>query len=1143
MSQSSVSGLRPLRQNDAAGLIAQLETALLQGEHSKKKSRALGCMVMVRSSAREPTFTPLYDDVSRNAIVEIWNKIKQPFVSHPDAGNLYFHLQGVLFLVVPHVQASSGGKVTIKLCSSNDPQNPIIKKKVLQLSDGPQAFCMTAGFCLPFIREQVQFYYSTCCSETQATIPCSVMAIWNQSIEPRAACYEEEEVMHWMIKKLKHPKLLGSEHHAKTLLSRAYGSEDARLDDLMVARSLHRRSLSLGPQEAQDVRLNFGSNRFLDVRKDDLLIPTSPSVTHASTPPSTSNPEPPQRDRAFLNDTEDFMLSAQSGHSEEEESIFQRLFGKKEKKDFFFDCTENVPREADVFFDAPEDPIRVNEDAFIREYRTEWFATEKQFHREIKANYLDVDATNFALWYYHPEDADQTVVDISYYRLMDLINKGKVAAPPLPLQAHVRTEEEVQEQSVVDTSKEYVSNNDIQGMFGKNDVKALQEATELFDFSQVVVETDSIELPLQQPAVVSSNSEFLVDVHSFKWKTSTEVCESLVSVALPEVLMTATHAKAIGPRIMTFFDSAVLEFSSFITVPRTLAANGELLLVWDEGNFLGQFGSNINQATLLSACGLRVSAQSLMNEMEPRALRFKPLGIGKYLPLDSGLDGSNVGSLRVFVLNGLQTGTNVTEFTCNLHIYAKVLATNIMQPGRLIPQAGLGMPQGSAVFPSFPLNHLLFSSQWKADHDLGSAVMLTFSPACVFTQSRIMQPSLACNLLANCSWWTGTCEFEIKFNKTPFHSGRLIVGFGSISSELKTYTDVFSLSHVVCDLNKGDTFHCNVRLDAWNGKNFLSAGRKESLPKPSHQARQRIFIVIGEPLQSTIANVAAVNVTLILKSIKNLEVGGGVPIKPIFGHMVRGESSDFFYADSDTKAKYKQPSTSQVEPQMSIRSKFSHYALQYVIEATDKRYLVLPVAPWSYFFRDSDRERSKVRTSIVNPHIGYCSNFVYWKGAIKYLIVVHRKNTSTGLGGILQILLENTGYPKEPGLYEGSWPLAHGGGQSWCFPFGTAQNTCEFQVDDEQLYMRRLTRARKMDTATSRLSTRSDRLGNLIIVLPPKDLYNTIDVCIAAGPDFSYQVHHPSIASSSDSVGEMDGNIYGAFAVGNKFLPAVNGFG
>nr|UZN89640.1 polyprotein [Cassava Torrado-like virus] len=1159
MSAFLPSGLKPLKQNeDISSLIRQLENAFVTGERSKSRSKAMGCMVMVRSKTKEPTFTPLYDEVSRSAIVEVWNKLKRSVTSHPDAGNLYFHLQGCLFLVVPHVSVQSGGRVVIQFCSSNDPCNPVIKKIDVNLAEGPQAFCVTAGFCLPFLKEQVQFYYSTCCFDTTATIPCSVMAIWNQSIEPRAACYEDEDIVKWMIKKLKHPKLLRSEEHAKLLLRRAYGSDDSRAQDRVVSADLHRRSLDLSQSEVasmQPTRLQFGSRRYLEIQPEALRATIEDEVVH----------DDEHRRDNFLNTIDEHhALEAQSGVIPKAWNTFlDNLFRSKpvEKDGFFFDAAPDyrIEKTRETFHDAPSSPIKIDLQKFsswsgegdgqnpaddIVKNR-DWYtsvgllpkADPTTFSNAVARRFPQVDRARFALWYHYPEEVCPTEIEDVWYMLLKEINDGNIQEPRYVTEAHVYTEEPVDEHDITEDGKMMVETNNIQGMAGKDDgIADLVEASLLFDFGKNVTDNVLVELPLQQPAVVTSQSDFLVDIQDFKWSMSKAPCTQLLSIPLPEILMTSTNARAIGPRIMTFFDAAVIEFSAFVTVPKTLAANGELVLVWDEGNFLGSFGENINQGTLLGFCCLRVSAQSLLESGNPKSLRFRPLGIGKYLPLDRGLDGANVGSLRVYVLNSLQTGTSVQEFTCSLNIHAKVLATNIMQPGRALAQASLGMPQGTAFFSTFPLNHLLFSTKWTTSQRVGSAAMLTFSPASVFVQSTIMQPSAACNLLANCSWWTGECEFEVKFNKTPYHGGRIVIGFGSIASRITNYTDVFSLSHVVCDLNRGDTAVAKVKLESWNGKNFLSAGRKESLPKPSHQARQRIFIVVTEPLQSTVAVVSSVNVTLMLKSINNLTVGGGVPIKPIFGHLAGVPNEmDYFYSEGKatemSRSLFARTGASHsgaipLEPHISVREKFGNYSLQYQVQGGTKtaRYLVLPVAPWSHLFNSE-----VVKTSVVCPHIGYCANFTYWKGSLRYRIVIHRKQKSSNIGGILQILLENTGFPMDPGIYEGSRPLSNGGGQSWVFPFGVTQNTCSFTIADDQLFERRLTRPRKLDTATSRLSTRSDRLGNLIIVLPPEDLYNNIDVYIATGSDFSYMLYHPSVASSVTRVGKMDGNVYNPY--------------
>uniref|UniRef100_A0AAT9JAR3 Polyprotein n=1 Tax=Lophophytum mirabile torradovirus TaxID=3115801 RepID=A0AAT9JAR3_9SECO len=1187
MMTSSSFGQKPLRQGEnVSDLIESLVKKCQEGSKSSAHASGMGSMVVVRSKSGEATTTRLYEEFHKKGIVELWNSIKKIGTSRADAANLYFHLHGVLFLMIPHVPANAPGEVTISLCSSNDPANLVVSKKTLAFSSGPQAVLMCPDHCLPFIKDDIMFFYTTTVSQTTAQVPCSVLALWKQSIERKTACYEPKETASWFIKRLASPQMLKSELQAKRLIASAYGTEEAegkmgtyvpaalqKLSHLDIADitdpdakmklqysnggilslpSFKHYPGSSSSKLAEDPRRSFsGREKFPEVKESPSLVEDprkSVSMERKQIPQGSSGVHRRRRAKRQLAARKNYLTDFELTESE------LTFGGKSKNKGALSDDQRKQTHEStDETLAFPPLP-------------------EAQASGFSSVLPLDEVWELFPLYYYSLREVpDHHLAAFQHLKLS--VQHGLRRKPLYPVVPQVIADENVAENVLSTGVTERLNANTLEAVQGNfiTDMKVLEtlaSSDQLFNFSNVVLEKDPVSLELRQPAVVSSGQEMLVDVINFDWNAADPPCKQALSVEIPAVLSDTKNPRSIGPDLSSFFDAALLEFKAYVTMPRTLGSNGELILIWDEGNTVGKYGTSINQATLIAARGVRISSYCMNDGMaQKQAIRFIPKGLGEFLPLDSGHAGFKVGSLRVYVLNPLRTTTSVSKYTCSLYITMKVLATNIMQPCRQAPQFMSGMPMGSASFPWIPINQLLLASQWDNTQIFGSGCMLTFSPASVFSANEVFQPSILCNLASNCHWWTGECVFGIKFNKTAFHSGRLAIAFGTLNSELKKHTDIYGMTHAVCDLNDGDDFECVVRITNWNGKNFLSAGRRSSLPRPDHKSLQRIFLMVVEQLQYTQANLSGVGVTLVLKGIRNCVLGGSVPLKPLFGHLDKSSSgTDFLYHDVDamsptltasrmglsldeykklvekTRKKKDDGSSSSgiVEPQLSVREKFSYFSTQYYIvppEDSKFRTVVVPAAPWSIIFKDPKMQA--INSSVISPSVAMSSGFVYWEGSLKYRIIVHRKYTEI-VGGVLQVSLESTGFPKEPGIHEGTYPLATGGGQQWVFPCGVNRAIFEFQVEDDKFFARRYTNKVSLDKDASRLSTLSDRLGNLVLVLPPKDFYNMIEVQIAFGDDFSFSVSHPPVPAGVKTVGSLEVNTYSLLQESGKFKPLVD---
>uniref|UniRef100_A0AAT9JHC6 Polyprotein n=1 Tax=Sesamum torradovirus TaxID=3115803 RepID=A0AAT9JHC6_9SECO len=1043
---SSSSG-PPIRQQDEAvtRAIQTMFDNYNKGKLASQRSAGMGCMVLARATSSETVHTRLYEQKEQRMVASSWNSVKAAFGYKQDHASLYFHLHGVLFMVVPHLPPGSTGTLELQLNCTNDLMNPTVAKREIDLTKGPQAVYMAPDFTLPFTIDDLYFYYSLCIRETSATIPCSVLAFWRQSVDRKTACYEPQRTQDWMVKRLASPGMLRSKEHAQALIAAGYGSQEP------VPRSLF---VPDGSQMRIEQEVVGGSeNKLQRIGNAPSAQPVLSGTALAALRERSSS----MRVQAHWNGEQDNPTPSRTSFD-----MMAQPTIKNKPVAFFSGMTAQVDIPMVAQTDTPVVAANV-------------------VHQDVSAgSAFRVEGASFGGMATHLESQQATT--------------------------------------------------------------GLGFSSAMFDFTKGSQDLQVVNAQLEQPAIVSCKEPFLAAKQIFKWDVKDPSPKQLTSIVLPWHLNTAASDFTIGPNMLSYFDAAVIEFSSHIIVPETIGANGELIMVWDEGDYLSS-GINLNQATLSALPSTRVSAFSLSQSKEVIALTFTPKGLGEYLPLDSGHEGAEIGSLRVFVYFPLVTESTVQSFDCSLYVFARVLATNIMQPPRQLAQVDFGMKASSTFFPVVPVNQLLLSTQLDSTMKEGSGYFITFSPSSVFMQFGIMQPSLLCNIASNCHWWKGDCVFELHVNRTAFHSGVLVVGFGSVNSTLKQAKEIFSLTHTVCNLKHSQTFLIRATFSSWNGKNFLSAGRKESLPRPDHKARQRIFIAISEPLQSTRPGLKTVGMTFTLKSIENCELGGSVPLKPLFGHVAKGSSGlDFFFSEASRFDAERQtnPATRDLAPlngmeqeaqvQISPREKFTYFMAQYIFKPpSEGRVLVLPCAPWSFNFQKEE----SILAVITNPLVSMCSSFAYWRGALRYRLVFHKQHDFYG-STTVQVLLESTGFPKAPGFYKGELPLSAGGGSHWCFNLGPNSESFAFEVEDDEYFSRRYTRQRDLGTAVSRMSTLCDRHGNLVFYLPPAESYTYAELYISAGPDFNFSVSHPPVATTEKASGKMEGSVY-------KLLPAGTG--
>nr|WNG77964.1 polyprotein [Potato rugose stunting virus] len=1276
MMTSSTRGHQHHQQPNHQELLEALFQAGDAAVSSAKRRTGAGCLAVVRSKQGETTVTDLLDTAESKKINAAWNPLKFSFGKRPDVNNLYFHLHGVLFIMIPHVAAGSPGEVEISLCSTNDILKPILQSKSFRLGDGPQAVLMSADHCLPILDEKCNFFYTTRTLDTTAMVPCSVMAMWKQEISARAGSYNAQEIHTWFVKKLAMPEFLRDKQQAAQLLSAVYGagnSSCSRGANSLVASTMRVASLDASPTLEKSASLH-PSLRYL---------PAQVSLGSTSSTPGDKEEaqEKPELDlRSVMAES---AIRRHQGITQLEDQMAS-LFSPQPQGP----CLTNVPTPEQmalcfyghgpslnfssvVHFDSylrqvyagilpiplhPLFPEGIQEAFTIAEpylltalrevvvmhlYRnvTRGILIPEVFanHRAVAETFAQKGARN-PRWTWSYQIPQPTLVHpildfvASYEREEELqFCQQHLVMSPLDLEkmqhhsanrmsvtrdgdlffdayeedfcawihkAHAQCHQIVaQGPQQLEAAEEY--NAPIQGeessgtvVEGKyvlkqshdddtffecgNDLQAsanppqhsflLDEpsaSNDIFDFTSDSVVEQMQPVELQQPAIVSSKQKFLAETKTFSWNTSDPEATNLLKVPIPGVVSKTSNLNAVGPNLLRYFDAAVLQFGAFVTVPRTLSSTGDLILLWDEGSLVDAYGKNVNKATLCACPHVTISAHSAERCGPQKFLYFVPLGIGSFIPLDLGHAGSNVGTLSVYVLNQLKTMSTITKFTCTIQIYVTVLSSNIMQPQRMIAQSQLGMSPSRTTFPLLPLKQLLVSTEWDTTHETGSGAMMTFSPVGVFESLGVLQPSLMCNLAINCHWWRGVCNFVVRFNKTAFHSGRLAIGFGTLNTQLTQHQDIFSLPHVVLDLNQGEAFSFSVSMRNWNGVNLLSAGRKNSLPRPDHQSLQRIFTSVLEPLQCTQGGLSAVTMMLTLESITNCELGGVVPIKPVMGHNSKGSSGvDFLFHEVDIVSpalmamRMKGPSAEKSEhkiapfssggdsagkykiqaqaPLERVRSKFSFWSLQYTILPQEKkRTLVIPAACWVNNFP----KESGILTSPISPMIGFANAFVYWKGSLEFKVIIHRRTTTSTCGGVMSVALESTGYPKPPGLYEGSMPISNGGGLQWGEQYGIVSNEVHFTVEDDEFFARRYTRQFLMRPESSRISTLSDKLGMLIVVLPDKDFYNQIEVYVKPGPDFSFCRPHPPVPVATAVFGEMEGNVYSLLPKEGKYTP------
>nr|BBH72272.1 polyprotein [Carrot torradovirus 1] len=1100
------------------------------------KKNGMGCFTILRANSTDWVAAELLDPNDKALIINKWNILKA-FKINPNKKDTllqYYHLHGVVFLMVPHVLPHDQGEVTISLHSGNSPLEPISQKK-LSLSDGPAAIVMNAPICLPLVQEQATFYYQVKCSGSDASIPCSVMAMWKQEITTRVAMYEDEDVVSWALEKLRHPVLLKSSHAAAQLIAGYYSSGDREADLNPKAQlGFSKRMKSMDVYETlksgeprKQALTQIQSKRF----KSPLYLP-SLGVDEI---PIAEGEEGTSSESAHLKG--DIKAQAVDDFSR---LVFNILFGFCDpgffpqsllvKEDWM---DEEISIQKVLFFGKVE-ALRVSDELYVQYGIMP--PDLVQYMRLMQGDAVDCECPILRKM----EDLscdDMQKIESEYEQRLNCCSKALKLLEDSFEDAESCLEEdfiEAQAGSFVLTSEENVEieNNTFEALHDPNDrvqMDILANSRSLFDYTRTAGDSDFVELDVMQPLVASSKESFEVGLFEFEWKMSEKYCTQLLEIPLPGAIW--NNLNSAGAKLLSYFDACVMQFEAEVEISVQFAVTGELILIWDECDVLATMKEKYNQATLLSMGHCVIPAV----ESNTRKLIFTPTGIGEFIPLDPEVKAQKLGSLRLFVLYPLVCEDPAKIIPGHIHLRAKVLSTNIMQVPRVRAQGMGGTEIGEALIPEIECAQVLFSSKWMDTAKAGETIMTTFSPASVFEQDGILQPSLLCNLFRNCKWWTGDCEFELHVDKSPFHSGSLGIGFGSITSEIGAAYDVLNTSHVIVDIKAASTFRFRSSIRSWNGKNLFSTGRKSSLPRMDHRALLRIFVTVMKPLVSSSSKLPSVHFYLMLKKITNLVVGGSTPIKPVFGHWQKGKSGvDFLYSESDGPQRgllaemLKQNLGNIVQPrsieaQLSMREKFGGFVKQYIVPKIDskKRYLVLPVAPWSYEFPVT----SGVLHSAVNPLIDLCGAFLYWSGSLRYKVVIHRKQASSNVGGLITVCYEASGYPVELGLHDGTQPIATGGGKHWNFTFGTSSLEYTFTVQDDHFFKKRYTRLDKFDATKSKL-TLTDRLGHLVIYLPSAELVNQVEIHVALGNDSNFsQVRVPTPADEKD-IGDMTSHVY-----------------
>ncbi|AGR55592.1 polyprotein [Lettuce necrotic leaf curl virus] len=1138
------------------------------------KKNGMGCFTIVRADSAEPVAALLAEERAKQSVMEKWNVLKSYVTSNADAYNQYFHLHGVIFIMVPHVMDTDPGEVQIDLFSGNTPYTPI-DTHTFKLGDGPAVAIMNSPFCVPIIPKMTPFYYVVRCKGSEALVPCSVMAMWKQDITTKVAAYHQDTGISWALERLNHPKLVKSSEAAAKLISNYYSSGNLQNDktpEAFLGLSKSTKHMDVGAllhNEEQNKRAATREiAKVVSKRHPDLYVPAGPCILH-------SDPDEEDDGLSLRSANVHTNLRAQTGgrHDNALFNVAMGFCGRQHDETMYGEGllaknpwmieAANLQR----CLDGKVVPFEVDDDDYHEVgVFTKWehfvylVLKEEEDPDDLRSEYPDefekfkniVDATM-------PHEME--VVQGMLERIVDRARRAadvvvgcdagnctcetfffEVEDPtpvecPLEAQAgNVTLHDQANDVTKGNTFLTTISHDEeAEDIF-------LDASSELFDFTSSVVDMPFKELEVAQPAMVQSNAFFEVGVFEFTWSASNEHCEQLLEIPLPDAFNKKNTYHPAGVELIRFFDAGIMEFSAEVNLSASFAVTGKLVLVWDEGDVLGARKDNINQASLLTTGFMLVGA----TQATTAQLTFKPTGIGKFVPFDSEITSSKLGSLRLYVLYPIICADPTTTFPGHVHLRARMISTNIMQPPRIKAQMAGGMPIGQAQMEEIPCSQIIASSIWPSSSVMGESFVFTFSPASVFEQDGILQPSLLCNLFRNCRWWTGECEFELHFDKSVFHSGSLGIGFGSIASEFKTAGDIYNTTHVIANLGDHDTFRFSLSMNAWNGKNLFSTGRKSSLPKLEHRANMRIFITVIKPLVTTNQALPSVNFYLRLRRIKNLVLGGSTPIRPVFGHWKQGKSgTDFFYSESDGPqadllaellkknlpavikprglGEPKVQKKTELEAQLTMRQKLQGSVRQYLVPAIDdeKRYLVIPVAPWSYNFKD----RSVV-ASEVNPLIDICSSFLYWSGSIRYTLIFHRRQSSANIGGIVTVCYEASGYPIEPGLHAGKQPISSGGGRHWNLVLGPDKLVHSFVVQDDKWFQRRYTLYKRFDDTKSRNDTLDDRLGNLVIYLPSSKVVLQVEIQISLGDDFQFSHARVPTSASEKVVGDMTSHIY-----------------
>lgn len=1196
--------------------------------HAGAKSDGMGCFTVVRAERGRPMIAELMAKEDQQRVRSTWDVLRLRKVKKKDTGLLYFHLHGIIFIMVPHVGAHDPGEVCVELCSFNDPTVPI-DTVTMKLSGGPAVALMAPPFCLPMMEDSVMFYYRTTCKNTNAQIPCSVLALWNQEITHKTAAYREEQVATWALERLSHPKFFQDKKQAAQALAGVYGSANKQNDmqqKPFIGFEKYLDKMNVYPDQVvakprKSPSLKVQSQRFKDLYIEDPACQLStheegedggPSLVSASLY-SQSDIMP----QSSTNHYRAFYLNAKLGFYGEENAklILEHTAFLEENAVQLFESEmalhgqkimAEIPQEElltcytrfglipPIIYAAIEHdqhPQRVYSVEMLHEFkmsshqfaakvlavRGAWIKEERiqqayggrlnksdralvatralygdAQKRLIREEMKEKKRKDFQVWVCkvtrHILTWLSTFVSFVIYihTFMDrfkssILSVYKRVAESLAIaQTFQSVVEGYKDENTL--SSGFVpkdSNNSFSSLVHvpcDSIVPTLTSSPNLFNFTTTTqASEESIKLELCQPAVVTSNEVFEAGIFEFEWKATDIMCKELLSIPLPEALLAQKNSAHAGSSLLNFFDAAIIEYEATLNLSASFAVTGELVLLWDEGDSLGTSGRFLNQASLLVANYTRYSASQSISS----TLKFTPVGVGDYVPLDREMGNRSLGSLRVYVLFELVSGDPTLVFPGHVHLKARVVRTNIMQPTRIVPQFEGGVKIQEATLPEIPCSQVLLTAKWQTDAPMGTSALITFSPSGIFEQQGVLQSSLVCNLFRNCKWWTGDCDFELHFDKTPFHAGSLAVGFGTLATNLRNQYDVFNMSNVVANLSEGHTFSFSINYSAWNGKNLLSAGRKSSLPRFDHLALLRIFVVVVKPLVTTNKDLKSVNLVLMLKRIRNFTVGGSTPIKPILGHWHKGKSGvDYLFSESSGAQrdylgellKQNLPTTvqgrslSNLEPQISLREKLSPCTKQYVLKSIDqqKRYLVLPVAPWVHSFPNS----GKIVASELNPLIDICSGFVYWQGDLQYTIVLHRKQNSPNIGGNFMVVFDSSGFPIDPGLHEGQQPLASGGGPSWVFTYGATALAHSFTIQDDKFFPRRWTRRKEFNKEKSRIETLQDRLGELKIYLPSDASVNQVEIYVGLGDNFSFSVARAPVASAEKLVGDMESNVF-----------------